>query len=232
MKDSFNTFRSTFNALLAFPAEDMKKAYRMMGEYAMDGIEPEPEESSAYGLFLSIRPLVDRSIKRSAAGRAGALANLKQNRGKAEANLKQNRGTSEPKKKEEIRNNKNNKNILSGNPDHVYQYEEIIEYLNQKAGTSFRSRSTDSRKHIHARLDEGFTLQDFKTVIDKKVADWKGTDMAKYLRPATLFGSKFEGYLNQQAGDSVRKNGFNNFQSSGTDWDAVADLIMEEDRNG
>lgn len=121
---------------------------------------------------------------------------------------------------------------MSGKPDPAYQYEEIIEYLNQKAGTSFRSRSTDSRKHIHARLDEGFTLQDFKTVIDKKVAEWKGTDYAKYLRPATLFGSKFEGYLNQQAGSSVRKNAFNNFQNSDTDWDAVADLIMEEDRNG
>ena len=232
MKDSFNTFRSTFNALLALPAVDMKKAYRMMGEYAMDGKEPEPEESGAYGLFLSIKPLVDRSAKRSEAGRAGAKANLERNRGKAEANLRQNRGTSEPKKKEEIRNKKDNKDILSGKPDPAYQYEEIIEYLNQKAGTSFRSRSTDSRKHIHARLDEGFTLQDFKIVIDKKVAEWKGTDMAKYLRPATLFGSKFEGYLNQQAGSSVRKNAFNNFQSSGTDWDAVADLIMEEDRNG
>lgn len=232
MKDSFNTFRSTFNALLALPAVDMKKAYRMMGEYAMDGKEPEPEESGAYGLFLSIKPLVDRNNKRSEAGRAGALVNLERNRGKTEANLKQNRGKTEANKKEERRNNKNNKDILSGKPDPAYQYEEIIEYLNQKAGTSFRSRSTDSRKHIHARLDEGFTLQDFKTVIDKKVAEWKGTDYAKYLRPATLFGSKFEGYLNQQAGSSVRKNAFNNFQSSGTDWDAVADLIMEEDRNG
>ena len=226
MKDSFNTFRSTFNALLALPAVDMKKAYRMMGEYAMDGKEPEPEESGAYGLFLSTKPLVDRSAKRSEAGRAGAKANLERNRGKAEANLRQNRGTSEPKKKEEIRNKKDNKDILSGKPDPAYQYEEIIEYLNQKAGTSFRSRSTDSRKHIHARLDEGFTVQDFKTVIDKKVAEWKGTDYAKYLRPATLFGTKFEAYLNQQEGVSVKKSSFNNFQSSNTDWDSVADQII------
>jgi hypothetical protein len=90
MKDSFNTFRSTFNALLALPAVDMKKAYRMMGEYAMDGKEPEPEESGAYGLFLSIKPLVDRSAKRSEAGRAGAKANLERNRGKAEAKPRQN----------------------------------------------------------------------------------------------------------------------------------------------
>ena len=40
-------------------------------------------------------------------------------------------------------------------------------------------------------------IDDFKTVIDKKADDWIGTDMEKYLRPETLFGTKFESYLNQ-----------------------------------
>ena len=51
---------------------------------------------------------------------------------------------------------------------------------------------------IHARCEEGFTVDDFKKVIDKKCAEWMGTDWEKYLRPETLFGTKFEGYLNQK----------------------------------
>lgn len=74
----------------------------------------------------------------------------------------------------------------------------IIDHLNQTAGTAYRASSRDTKGHINARLSEGYTVADFITVIDKKTAEWKGTDMEKYLRPATLFGSKFEGYLNQK----------------------------------
>lgn len=88
MRDSFSIFRSTFEALKAFPPDDMKAALIMMGEYAMDGITPEPEGTAAYGLFCSVRPLIDRSNRRSEAGRAGGKqteANCKQ----TEANVKQ-----------------------------------------------------------------------------------------------------------------------------------------------
>ena len=64
---------------------------------------------------------------------------------------------------------------------------------------NYRASSAATQKHINARLAEGYTLEDFFTVIDKKCAEWKGTDMEKYLRPETLFGSKFENYLNAPA---------------------------------
>ncbi len=76
------------------------------------------------------------------------------------------------------------------------QIVEIVEHLNNKAGTAFRATSKATKEHINARLSEGFTIDDFKTVIDKKCAEWIGTDFAQYLRPATLFGTKFESYLN------------------------------------
>ncbi len=76
-------------------------------------------------------------------------------------------------------------------------YAEIIDYLNQRIGANYKYTSAKSRTPIHARFKEGFTIEDFKVVIDKKVNEWYGTDMAKYLRPETLFGTKFEGYLNQ-----------------------------------
>ena len=75
-------------------------------------------------------------------------------------------------------------------------YKIIVDYLNQKAGTAYRAKSKDTQKHINARLADGFTVDDFKTVIDKQCDKWKGTEWEQYLRPATLFGSKFENYLN------------------------------------
>ncbi|PCF48985.1 conserved phage C-terminal domain-containing protein [Staphylococcus delphini] len=90
----------------------------------------------------------------------------------------------------------NDGNILSGNPT-VYPYRDIIEYLNKQTGKQYKSTTKKNQTVIRARIDEGFTLDDFKRVIDNKVSEWKGTDMEKYLRPETLFGTKFEGYLNQ-----------------------------------
>ncbi|ARF66698.1 conserved phage C-terminal domain-containing protein [Paenibacillus larvae] len=82
--------------------------------------------------------------------------------------------------------------------DNNVPFQEIINYLNQKAGTKYRANSKATQKHIQARWNEKFTLDDFKTVIDKKVEEWSGSSMEQYLRPETLFGSKFESYLNQK----------------------------------
>ncbi len=81
------------------------------------------------------------------------------------------------------------------NPNIYSAVDEVIDYLNEKAHTNYRHSDT-SRKHIKARLNDGFSVDDCKTVIDKKCAEWLGNDMEKYLRPETLFGSKFENYLN------------------------------------
>lgn len=75
-------------------------------------------------------------------------------------------------------------------------YSAVIEHLNREAGTKYRASAQATQRHINARVAEGFTLDDFKAVINKKCAEWRGTDMEKYLRPETLFGSKFESYLN------------------------------------
>ena len=76
----------------------------------------------------------------------------------------------------------------------------IIEYLNQEADTNYRPTTAKTRTLIKARMEEGFTVDNFYTVIQKKTAEWKNTEQEKYLRPETLFGTKFEGYLNQKNG--------------------------------
>lgn len=85
--------------------------------------------------------------------------------------------------------------------------EEVIDHLNQRAGTHYRATTANTRKLIKARLKEGFTVDEFKTVIDKKCADWlNNKDMAQYLRPETLFGPKFESYLNAQSRPQPRQD--------------------------
>ena len=77
-------------------------------------------------------------------------------------------------------------------------YKEITEYLNNRTGSNYRHTTNKTKDLIKARFNEGFTLDNFKEVIDKKCVEWMNTDMQKYLRPETLFGTKFESYLNQQ----------------------------------
>ena len=77
-------------------------------------------------------------------------------------------------------------------------YYEIVDLLNKAVNAQYRATNRKTREKIQARFNEGFTFEDFVTVIQKKTTEWKGTDMEKYLRPETLFGTKFEGYLNQK----------------------------------
>lgn len=76
-------------------------------------------------------------------------------------------------------------------------YKRIIEHLNMVCGTSYRYNTESSKKDIRARLNEGYKEDDFYIVIGKKAKEWIGTEQEKYLRPMTLFGTKFESYLNQ-----------------------------------
>lgn len=75
---------------------------------------------------------------------------------------------------------------------------EIIDYLNSKSKKNFRPLKSNTR-WIKARLNEKYTMENFVTVINKKCKEWMGnSDMEKYIRPETLFGNRFDQYLNQE----------------------------------
>lgn len=85
-------------------------------------------------------------------------------------------------------------------------YKEIIDYLNQKTGAHYKASSKANQRLIQARWHEGYTLQDFKTVINNKAFEWQASPkMWRYMRPATLFSSKFDDYLNANNLDNARK---------------------------
>jgi len=81
----------------------------------------------------------------------------------------------------------------------------VITYLNQKANKQYRVDSDKTIKLIGARLTDGYNIEQMQYVIDVKVSQWINTDMEKYIRPETLFGNKFENYLN----DKINNNSSN-----------------------
>ncbi len=88
----------------------------------------------------------------------------------------------------------------------LYIVEQILDYLNQQTKKHFKKTSGKTKTLINARLNEGYKLEDFKKVIDNKTKDWLKTDMNKYLRPETLFGTKFESYLNEKQKELTTKD--------------------------
>lgn len=83
---------------------------------------------------------------------------------------------------------------------------EVVQALNEETGAHYRPTSKATMRHILARLREGFTVDECKEVIRKKADEWGGDPkMSKYLRPETLFGSKFESYLNAPEDPKARE---------------------------
>lgn len=107
------------------------------------------------------------------------------------------------KKSKELSNNISSEKPKEKTSEYV---KSVIDYLNKKANKNYRASTESTARHIRARLNEGFSLDDFYAVIDKKCAEWLGTEWEKYLRPETLFGSKFESYLNTNV---VKQRGAN-----------------------
>lgn len=99
----------------------------------------------------------------------------------------------------EVIKNKEKENILSF-------CEQAVRYLNEKTGSEFRASTKSTKSKIKTLLDNSFTIEDIKLVIDLKTASWlNDSKMSEYLRPETLFGGKFEAYL-QEAKRSLPKS--------------------------
>jgi len=100
-------------------------------------------------------------------------------------------------KEEPIKDNQEELLSSSADSELSEKVREIVSYLNEVCGTNYRPTTAKTRALISARLNEGFTVDDFRRVIDDRHAKWsRDTRMREYLRPETLFGTKFESYLN------------------------------------
>lgn len=101
--------------------------------------------------------------------------------------------TQESKTLEDFRKNY----ITSEKTTQISLVAQVVEYLNSVTGKNYRANTPETVKLITARLNDGYTVDDMKKVIEHRWKMWRGTDMEQYMRPNTLFRpSKFEGYLN------------------------------------
>jgi len=131
---------------------------------------------------------IDKDLKENIYSRAGSTACVESDTESVQDESKEEPRPEQAKKPQKAKESKADKEAGEG-----------IDYLNIKTGSSYRATTEANIKPIRARLNDGFTVEDCKKVIDTKSGQWlNNPDMVKYLRPATLFSpSKFEGYLNE-----------------------------------
>ena len=134
---------------------------------------------------------IDKDLKENIYSRAGSTACVESDTESVQDETKEEPRSEQAKKPKKAKETKADKEAA-----------EVIDYLNTKTGSSYRAATEANIKPIRARLNDGFTVEDCKKVIDTKSGQWlNNPDMVKYLRPATLFSpSKFEGYLNECRG--------------------------------
>lgn len=190
----------------------------MIVRYLRTGEEPSPRTDAQRMALAMVRPVLDKSRKRIVAGSEGGSKSVSRTASKQSSkrqSKQESKTPSEPESEEESNaESKQASDIYSssslplpdspseeegcGEEDGGIPYTEIVAALNGALGTSYRPTSKKTRQLIHARWAEGFRFPDFEAVIDTMAAAWvDDPKMSAYLRPETLFGPKFESYLNR-----------------------------------
>ena len=220
-------YRTQCDALRTLPPDQFKSVVTALWDYEMDGTEPQGDPV-VMAMFLMAKPLIDRRNQHYENGKKGGRPK-KENQTETEENLpitEQNLAITESEPNQTVKDKGKRIKVKDNIYSMSYPYKEVIDYLNLKAGTHFRESSKATQKHIKARFDEGFTLADFRKVIDGRVSAWKNdAKMSEYLRPETLFGSKFEGYLNAKQGR--KSTGFKNFEQRDYNWSDLETKLIQ-----
>lgn len=200
----------------------------MIVRYLRTGEEPSPRTDAQRMALAMVRPVLDKSRKRIVAGSEGGSKSVSRTASKQSSKRQSKQASKtpiEPESEEESNaESKQASDIYSssslplpdspseeegcGEEDGGIPYTEIVAALNEALGTSYRPTSKKTRQLIHARWAEGFRFPDFEAVIDTMAAAWvDDPKMSAYLRPETLFGPKFESYLNRPKPRKERSHG-------------------------
>lgn len=207
-KESFLIYKSFYEPIKFFNDEQLGRLFRAIFEYQISQNENVDNDIRIAFEFFKNQFRLD-NLKYEKICERNKKNGLKGGRPKKnEENPKNPMDIIKPKKADNDNDNDNvnekdnDNNIYSpASPAKAEQnipYKEIIDYLNFKLQSNYKDTTRKTRDLIKARYNENFKLDDFKKVIDNKCEEWLNTEMQKYLRPETLFGTKFESYLNQQ----------------------------------
>lgn len=212
--NGFTIYKEYYELITLLTEREQQELLLAITKFMFEDIEPTLNDRQTK-IFNNLRRPLEKSKKRSKCGSTTkSNENQEENEIKTKENQKEIKAKSNENEKENESKTHQDVNVIVNVNDDVdvnvkkislEEIKGIVEYLNIKANSHYKYSTDKTQTLIKARIKDGFTLNDFKIVIDKKCEDWLGTDFEKFLRPETLFSNKFEGYLNQKNSKTNKK---------------------------
>lgn len=205
--NGFTIYKEYYELITLLTEREQQELLLAITRFMFEDVEPTLNDKQTK-IFNNLRRPLEKSKKRS---KCGSITKSNENQEENEIKTKENQKEIKTKSNESQKENENKThqdvNVIVNVNDNVdvnvkkislEEIKGIVEYLNIKSNSHYKYSTDKTQTLIKARIKDGFTLDDFKIVIDKKCEEWLGTDFEKFLRPETLFSNKFEGYLNQK----------------------------------
>lgn len=205
--NGFTIYKEYYELITLLTEREQQELLLAITKFMFEDVEPTLNDKQTK-IFNNLRRPLEKSKKRS---KCGSITKSNENQEENETKTKENQKKIKTKSNENQKENESKThqdvNVIVNVNDNVdvnvnkitlAEIKGIIEYLNIKSNSHYKYSTDKTQTLIKARIKDGFTLDDFKIVIDKKCEEWLGTDFEKFLRPETLFSNKFEGYLNQK----------------------------------
>lgn len=203
--NGFTIYKEYYELITLLTEREQQELLLAITKFMFEDVEPTLNDKQTK-IFNNLRRPLEKSKKRS---KCGSITKSNENQEENETKTKENQKEIKTKSNENQKENesKTHQDVIVNVNDNVdvnvnkitlAEIKGIIEYLNIKSNSHYKYSTDKTQTLIKARIKDGFTLDDFKIVIDKKCEEWLGTDFEKFLRPETLFSNKFEGYLNQK----------------------------------
>lgn len=194
--NGFTIYKEYYELITLLTEREQQELLLAITKFMFEDFEPTLNDKQTK-IFNNLRRPLEKSKKRS---KCGSITKSNENQEENETKTKENQKENESKTHQDVNVivNVNDNVDVNVNKITLAEIKGIIEYLNIKSNSHYKYSTDKTQTLIKARIKDGFTLDDFKIVIDKKCEEWLGTDFEKFLRPETLFSNKFEGYLNQK----------------------------------
>ena len=205
--NGFTIYKEYYELITLLTEREQQELLLAITKFMFEDVEPTLNDKQTK-IFNNLRRPLEKSKKRS---KCGSITKSNENQEENKIETKENQKEIKTKSNESQKENENKThqdvNVIVNVNDNVdvnvkkislEEIKGIVEYLNIKSNSHYKYSTDKTQTLIKARIKDGFTLDDFKIVIDKKCEEWLGTDFEKFLRPETLFSNKFEGYLNQK----------------------------------
>lgn len=205
--NGFTIYKEYYELITLLTEREQQELLLAITKFMFEDVEPSLNDKQTK-IFNNLRRPLEKSKKRSKCGSTTkSNDNQEENEKETKENQKEIKKKSNENQKENESKTHQDVNVIVNVNDNVdvnvkkislEEIKGIIEYLNIKTNSHYKYSTDKTQTLIKARIKDGFTLDDFRIVIDKKCEEWLGTDFEKFLRPETLFSNKFEGYLNQK----------------------------------